>query len=185
MGGPKALMRVGHEPWWVRQYGRLGAIGLSSTWVVSEAVRSAFEQERSPPPRLALADSEAPMFASVLAGFRTMLSLAPAEREGVFLLPVDGPVPQRSVLETLASAGGVVAPSHKAVRGHPIYFPWEWIDALLASFDRATPDLQHLRLDRLIAPVVRHVAVDDEMVTINLNTPADVEEFLRRSPGGG
>lgn len=185
MGGPKALMRVGHEPWWVRQYARLGAMGLASTWVVSEAVHAVLGQERSPPPRRVVADSAAPMFASVLAGFRTLVSLPTDEREGVFVLPVDGPVPQRRVLELLAESDGVAAPAHEARRGHPIFFPWDWIDRMLDDIARDPPDPADLRLDRMIAPVVRHVAVADAMVTVNLNTPGDVEAFLASERLGG
>ena len=38
MGGPKALMMVEGEPWWMRQRRRIAEVGIPMTWVVSPQV---------------------------------------------------------------------------------------------------------------------------------------------------
>ena len=167
MGGPKALMLVGGRPWWSIQQDRLGS--LSHLWVASPDTAA---QMRGCAGRVVLGDPDAPMFSSVQAG---LLELGPEVR-GAFILPVDVPAPRRETLLALAAAAGdaVAVPVYQGKRGHPAALSGLWIDRV---FDPARREPGQ-RLDRLIAPELRELAVDDPSVTVNLNTPADLTAWL-------
>jgi len=170
MGGPKALMTVGGEVWWRRQERAIDEAGLRSLWVVSPEVQGALEREPDAPRDVALADPEAPMFESVIAGVRALAEDPP---EGVFILPVDVPAPGRPALESLARTGGVATPRFDGRTGHPLHMPWGWVRERLLDAD--PPER---RLDRLIGGVAEAIDVDDRRVLVNLNTPADLQAWL-------
>lgn len=165
MGGPKALMQVGGRPWWQLQEERLA--DTPRTWIVSPDVAP-----HLPTCTLITADPDAPMFSSIRAG------LAAATTEpGLFILPVDVPAPAPSTLAALSRSArdGVAIPTYHSKRGHPVALSRAWITRV---FQPAAH--QDQRLDRLIAPDAIEVAVDDPDIAINLNTPQDVEQWLRR-----
>lgn len=178
MGGPKALMQVGGRPWWQVQRERLAAVGLPQTWVVSEAVRTAISGQAGAPERMVVADSDAPMFQSVMAGVESLRG--PDRPRGVFVLPVDVPAPGPEVWEMLSRSVVPALPMCRGVHGHPLYSPWRWVESELLGL--SPRDRAGLRLDRLIAPSVRHIECGDVSVTINLNTPADVSTWLSGTP---
>lgn len=186
MGGPKALMAVGGVAWWREQERRIAAgarevPGLESCWVASPEVMSAWAGAPDRPVRVAMADPDAPMFASVAAGVRAVAEVGGgAPVAGVFVLPVDVPAPTDVVLwRTLANCGAVARPAWRGRHGHPLYLPWPWVERELS----ARLDDAGARLDELIAGSVRDVAVDDETVVWNLNTPEDVRRFERVCSG--
>jgi nicotine blue oxidoreductase len=194
MGGPKALMQVGGRPWWRVQAERLGAVGLPCTWVVNRQVEREFVGtageggeggEKGEPASIVLADGHRPMIDSILAGVRVLGDAAPAPR-GVFVLPVDVPVPSRAVFDALARGGGgrggaaPTVPAHGGARGHPVYLPWAWVERSLLAGPVAIGGLDW-RLDAMIAPDARILAVDDPRVAMNINTPDDLERALRAS----
>ncbi len=165
MGGPKALMTVKGAPWWRMQEQRL--TGIDRTWVVSHDVAAAM-QDRAPP--RVVGDGDAPMFDSVRAGLDHVLGAAVA---GVFILPVDVPVPTGGTLRLLAAAAGsgVAVPCFQGIRGHPVALSRAWIDRI---FVPATNAGRGQRLDRLIAADTIEVVVHDPDVAANLNTPEDL-----------
>jgi len=202
MGGPKALMPVRGQPWWMHQSRRLAELGGSVTWVVSAEVHAGIEpalQGDSPVHRIVV-DSSAPMFHSVLAGVRSLHGTY----EGVFILPIDVPTPQpetwrRLRLDPSTTGSSTPAPSSSprvptslGQRGHPVFLPAAWI---AASLTPRLPDLSGwnpvrldpvslaalapFRLDTLIEPDRVLVPVDDPGVLINLNTPPDVDVWVR------
>lgn len=162
MGGPKALMTVGGQPWWRVQEQRLALAGIARLWVVSPDVRAAVRGLTT-----ADADPDCPMFASVLAGVRA------AQGVGLFILPVDVPAPGPDVWRSLAAAagGGVAVPTFNGKRGHPIALSRLWIDRVLSHPGN------NGRLDRLSAPDTLDVAVADPGVLVNLNTPDEVRAW--------
>lgn len=174
MGGPKALMSVAGEPWWRHQQRRLDAIGLSSSWLVSPAVRAAMAGHADAPSRLIDADEAEPMFATLVRGARALSGL---ETRGVFVLPIDVPVPRASVWRALCAAECVAVPVYQGQRGHPIYLPWGWIEAELLP--RA--DDSSARLDELVRGERVEVPADDVACTMNLNTPDDLKDWLDAS----
>lgn len=178
MGGPKALMEVMGRPWWRWQRQRLSPVGLPEVWVVSPEVREGIARESSStamPPLLIEASPDQPMFASLLAGLD-----APRVRDGsgVFVLPVDVPAPRPPVWAALAKTDRPAAPRWRGCGGHPLFLPHAWVnDHLPPMTDPAG------RLDRLVAPDLLPVDVDDPSVRFNFNTPADVQSWLEEVNG--
>lgn len=175
MGGPKALMSVRGRAWWRVQEERLERAGVERVWVVSREVEAVMAGEEGAPGRRVIGDSAAPMFASVLAG------VGEARGAGVFVLPVDVPAPGGAVFGALAAGAGdgVAVPVFQGKRGHPAALSARWVGARLAS---ALPDQ---RLDALIAEDVVEVEVQDSVVLVNLNTPAEVRAWEHGSAGDG
>lgn len=180
MGGPKALMQVAGRVWWRNQERRIGAAaralgGLKSCWVASPDVMAAWAGVADRPAWVVAGEPDAPMFVSVAAGVRAVAA-GQSPVAGVFVLPVDVPAAaDGAVWRGLASVGSVARPVHGGKHGHPLYLPWPWVERELR------PRLNELggRLDELISSVVSDVAVSDECVVWNLNTPEDVSLFER------
>ncbi len=171
MGGPKVLMSVDGLPWWRVQLARLDAAGLEQIWMVSPEVRSMLETESDAPHQLVEADSSEPMFETVMRGLRSF-DCKPCP--GVFVLPIDVPAAGPAVWRALAATGRVAVPVHNRRRGHPLHLPQPWIhEHLLAS-----PPPPRSRLDTLIKAFRLEVSVDDPAVGFNLNTEADVQQWL-------
>ncbi len=173
MGGPKALMPAGRELWVDVQRRRLEKAGVRAVWVVSNEVRDGLAQ-RAENMDLVEADSNAPMFESLLAGLRFVLATAP---ECVFVLPVDTPAPRCDVFTALLHAGGVAAPEFRGQAGHPIALPWRWIQDELFAPDVSIAPADR-RLDALTRQHIRMIAVDDPDVAVNLNTPENMTAWL-------
>lgn len=174
MGGPKAMMDVGGSSWWMGQVARLKRVGVPATWVVSEEVRRAM-QDGGSDVRLVIADPAAPMFTSIIRGLQSLLVQPP---EGAFILPVDTPAPCAEVWQALAATASVAIPSYNGVHGHPVFLPWNWIEAHLSGQLRTGADAEGPRLDHMIAPIARIVPVSDPAITWNLNTPDDLARYL-------
>ncbi len=177
MGTPKALMRVGGEPWWAVQQRRIDDAGPAQTWVVSAPVRTAMVEQGA---RLdcVTADGGLPMFESLVAG---LVRLGDDPPRGVFVLPVDVPAPGRGVFGVLPGPGAV-APVYRGKPGHPVYLSWGWVRRRILTPGQggAAPPLSgdQRRLDRLLAGEVVRVEVDDPATVANLNTPEDLERWL-------
>ncbi|MGQ0628432.1 MAG: nucleotidyltransferase family protein [Phycisphaerales bacterium] len=166
MGGPKALMNLSGRAWWAVQNDRLA--GRRAVWVASAEVRPALVGVVS-----VVAASTDPMFESVRVGVRH--ALEDAECRGVFILPVDVPVPGAVVFAALeaAAADGPALPAHRGVRGHPAFLPRDWATDHILNAPLEPPP----RLDALMKPSETIVDVDDPSVCVNLNTPADRARF--------
>lgn len=172
-GGPKALIPVGGRAWYTIQQDRLARTRLSATWVVSEEVERAMAAHADAPTHRVVADPAAPMFASVIAGLRSLLPRPPG---AVFVLPVDVPAPDREVFDLLRAGGSIPAmPICRKVRGHPVRLPWGFVErVILPAAGNADA-----RLDRLIAAEVVEVPVEDPCVAMNLNGVGEFEKFIR------
>ncbi len=184
-GGPKALVPVrvggGVVPWWRVQADGLAAVGVRATWVVSAAVAGAIRASGAAPERLVEAADDKPMFASVVAGLR---AVDVGAVEGVFVLPVDTPVPGAEVWEALAGGAGEEpsVPECGGKRGHPVYLPAAWARGLLERLQGGSGAGGAERLDVMIGPARRVVRVEDGRVAVNLNT---AEEFAAWAGGAG
>lgn len=180
MGGPKALMDIGREPWWRRQCRALSAITTQQIWVISPELRRAFDDPPAPI-ELVEADADAPMFASLHAGLRHLRS-GPQEGlppvgvvgVGVYVLPVDVPAAEPGVWAALRNADAPSIPTSNGRGGHPVHLPWVWITERILL---TTPD-PAARLDALLADAAIRVPVDDESVCRNLNRPEDLDAWL-------
>lgn len=174
MGGPKALMSVGGRPWWRVQSERLKRVGFEQVWLVSPEVRAAIEGESDAPANLIEADSAEPMFDTVLRGVK---SLDAGATLGVFVQPVDVPVAERWVWMELFEVGGVAVPRSGGRTGHPIYLPWEWVEAEMLGRELGSGG----RLDALVRGMRKEIDVPDGDVAVNLNSPGELERWLLES----
>lgn len=173
-GGPKALHRVSGRPWWHIQRERLALAGLPVVWVISDRVRISMASDGGPPQSAVIADELSPMFTSLLAGCAAISNLNQPTC-GVFILPVDVPVPNPSVFDALArgiahrSTAVAALPTYNGKHGHPVYLSWPFVTSRLLS--PATP--AGSRLDHLIEDARVEVPITDPGVLINLNTAND------------
>ncbi len=175
MGVPKALMRVHDMLWWQYQQQRLAKLDMPQTWVVSKAVKTTIQQHKDAPSQLIEADENAPMFQSLLTGIN---SLDHTTTRGIFVLPVDVPAPMPSVWQALALLNAVAVPQYNNHAGHPIYLPWNFVQQELLNRQPFSSDKP--RLDRLVAPILKQIKVGDPDTTTNLNTPKELELWLKR-----
>lgn len=180
MGGPKALMPVGRELWVDVQRRRLENAGVDTVWVVSKQVRAGLRR-RAENMDLVEADSDAPMFESLLTGLRFVRARAP---KCVFVLPVDTPAPRPDVFTSLFHAGSVAAPEFRGQAGHPIVLPWTWVEDELFTREVSFAPADR-RLDVLTRPHIRMIAVDDPDVSVNLNTPENMKAWLDAGSASG
>lgn len=171
MGCPKALMKIGSRSWWEIQADRLDSIEMASVWVVSSEVQRGLGSEGKSQISTLCADSGLPMFESLVAGLE---SVGTEECTGLFVLPVDVPVPVGNVFEALRATEQVSVPTFKKRRGHPVYLPMDWIQSI--NWNHLPEGLR--RLDRLIASDVVEVPVDDPDTVVDLDTPEDVQRWL-------
>lgn len=177
MGGPKALMVVAGEAWWRTQARRIEATGRRALWVASPEVAAAIGRCAG---ATALADPDAPMMTSVLAGLAAIPALPGPAAHACFILPVDVPCASRAVfdaIETEAMACGVAVPRYAGTRGHPIAMSLAWARAHVRS--------DTVRLDELTAAFRREVGVNDADVVCNLNTPQRLREYEERLAARG
>ena len=128
------------------------------------------------------AHPEGGQFTSLLCAFASpVIRRAP----GAWVLPVDVPGPDRKVYDTLEAAlhdpVAVVVPRYLSRGGHPVLLAASFIQALAAI----PPEAPEARLDeqiRRLAPAARaYVPVEDQRVGLNLNTPLDLQGYLRHS----
>ena len=171
MGCPKALMQIGSRSWWEIQAERLDSIGMPSVWVVSSEVQRGIGSEGKARINAVCADSGLPMFESLVVGLESVWT---EKCTGLFVLPVDVPVPVGNVFEALRATEQVSVPTFKKRRGHPVYLPMDWIQSI--NWNHLPEHLR--RLDRLIASDVVEVPVDDPDTVVDLDTPEDVQRWL-------
>jgi CTP:molybdopterin cytidylyltransferase MocA len=180
MAGPKALMEVSGRPWWQTQRQRLDPLGIPQTWVLSSEVEKAMLAAGPLPFRSVRGYADSPMFQSIMRGIDSLVAAPP---EGVFVLPVDVPGAGKPVWDALCNRDEVSRPTYVGAHGHPVYLPWRWIDEVLRPGHAQSEATRPLRLDALIAPVVRDVPVKDPAVSANLNTPEDMRRWLALGAG--
>lgn len=125
------------------------------------------------------ADYDAGMFSSVVAGVKAL----PADAEAFFLLPADMPLVRSHTVRLLARSAAKVGadvayPVFQGERGHP---------PLIAA--RLAPAIASWDGDGLRALLARHeasacdVAVVDEGVTLDIDTPDDYRLIVERYAG--
>ncbi|WP_144903397.1 nucleotidyltransferase family protein [Halobellus captivus] len=102
------------------------------------------------------------------------------DADGVFLNPVDCPVTPSAVVETLAAAaadgGDVIVPTVDGGSGHPPLFTASTFDAL----ESAPEDRGARAVVRADDTDTREIAVDDERIFADVDTPAEYWELVKR-----
>jgi CTP:molybdopterin cytidylyltransferase MocA len=119
-------------------------------------------------------------FSSIQAGTRTV-----AERmtvDGAYILPIDVPCPRETVWAALAEAHteqtAVCMPRFGGRGGHPVLLSAAFLTQIMAE----SPESEDARLDRQIrkleAELIEQVVVDDDSISLNLNTPERWQEYV-------
>jgi len=177
--GPKGLIEVGGLPFLVWQVQSLRALDLTPI-VVTGHHHAAYAEVlagqaarivRNPAP-------ERGPFSSLQCGLEVSCAREPM---GVFIQPLDVPVPSGAVFAALRSAGGSTAaaiPTHEGRGGHPV-----WLPPRIAAALRTVPEGPDARLDRQLASwaergAVVRIPVEDPRVRVDLNTEGAWRAYL-------
>ncbi len=115
----------------------------------------------------------------------TALDVLPAQCEALILHPVDVPVFDARVVDSLIAAfragrGSLIIPTHGGRRGHPILMSRRCFPLLR----QAPLDVGARYVHRKLAHRIHNVAVHCRWVTHNLNTPVQLAEFRRAFTSG-
>lgn len=116
-------------------------------------------------------------FSSLRVGLEEVLNRG---RDAAIVTLVDRPAPSGEVVEQLKrvflSSGEqtwAVVPEYAGKHGHPIVIGREMIEAFLRAPANSTArDVEHANQDH-----ITYVAVDDPLVTVNVNTEEDFEKL--------
>jgi CTP:molybdopterin cytidylyltransferase MocA len=185
MGRPKALLEAGGSTFLERAVRVLAAGGCEEVVVVVNSddptLADLAEQLGARITHGAGAGSE--QIDSLRAGLQAL----PPELEAVVVLPVDHPLVEPSTVRQIveafrAGAAPIVRPVYEGRHGHPALFGAVVFDDLLHG---ALPDGART-LVRAHAGSTGEVEVDDRGVLIDVDTPEDYEEHVRkgRETGG-
>jgi CTP:molybdopterin cytidylyltransferase MocA len=203
MGEPKGLLNFSGRPWLLEQLTRFqGAGGEQAVLVLGYHANDYFQkipglldsvQEPIRQWGLELATvinayPEGGQFTSLCCAFTApFIKAAP----GAFILPIDVPSPGMAVYEILAAAlagpAWVVIPRFQSRGGHPVLLAATFIRQLLrlaaeTEGTRLDVEIQKLSPERTVRP-----EVSDPQVRMNLNLPADFEDYslLRQGNASG
>jgi molybdenum cofactor cytidylyltransferase len=184
MGSPKALLRdPDGQPFVMRIATTFQIAGLSDVVVVTgrhhEEILQTVAACRPPHPRIVRnQDPSRGQLSSLLAG----LDACAAGTKAVAVTLVDIPFVRadtvRAVVDAWRKTGApIVRPAYGDRRGHPVIFDRTVFDEL-----RATPLAAGARavLSAHYAAIV-NVPVDDPGCVVDVDTPADYDEVIRRS----
>jgi molybdenum cofactor cytidylyltransferase len=116
-------------------------------------------------------------FSSLQTGLHEVLNRG---RDSAMVTLVDRPPPQLETLDSLVATfeqreHGIwaVVPEYSGKHGHPILIGREMIEAFLrASATANAREIEHVNQDK-----VRYIAVDDCLVTMNIDTPQDYDSL--------
>lgn len=107
---------------------------------------------------------------------------APQPDDGWLLIPADHPVLDRDVLDELIKAwhttdAEILIPQHHRKSGHPTFFRWSIADRL-----GEIPNNKGLNWLRTAPGIrVRKLPVNSDSILIDLDTPEDYQQILRRA----
>lgn len=118
---------------------------------------------------------------SIRLGIDYILSTYPPEKiRGCFILPVDTPIFKTDIYNTISNniknSSMVLKPSYNKKSGHPIYLSYKIMKTLLK--DSSINRLDHF-IKNLPKENIDFVEVNSSEVLLNLNTPKDVNFFIK------
>lgn len=184
MGGfPKPLLTVGRQRFVERLIAQYDAADIDETVVVlgHEADEVRERADLSDATVVENEHYEAGMLSSVRAGVREVRA---NDADGFLLSPVDYPLIPAAVIRTVAEtfvadrSADVVQPTTDGGRGHPPLFAASTFDALLQ--DPATAERGARAVVYAADTDTREVAVDDERVFVDIDTPAEYWEAVKK-----
>ncbi len=176
MGRSKQLLPLGNRPVIRHCLDNIIAAGVRDIVVVlgagSDDVRAAIS---GMPVRTAVNnDTRSDMAGSVRLGLK---EVGPAST-GVLICLVDHPLVSEHTIKTLiqehrSDTGRIIIPLYKGRRGHPTLFPRKAIESVFSGKTLRDVITGH-------AGSIRTVAVDDEGIVMDLDTPEDYERIKGR-----
>jgi molybdenum cofactor cytidylyltransferase len=183
MGYPKPLLRVGQETFLSQSAKSILAVVPRMTVVLgahAERIRPAIPAD----PRIVAVDNpryKAGQLSSLKAGLRSLGD----DLDGVLVHLADHPLVKQSsfervVTEFATGRGAIVIARHAGRRGHPVIFARALFKELL---DAPEDEGARAVVNRDPARVV-YVEVDDPGVTLDLDTPSDLEKVGLPGPPG-
>ena len=174
MGFPKPLLRIGDETFLARSINSILTVVPRLVAVLgghAERIRSAIPND----PRIVAVEN--PRYqAGQLSSLKVGLGVIGGDADAVLVHLADHPLVKRStferaVAEFASGRGAIVIARHAGKRGHPVIFAAALFEELLSA-----PEEEGAKavVNRDPARVV-YVEVDDPGVTLDLDTPADLE----------
>lgn len=180
MGEAKPLMELGGQSLIGRCAGLFRLAGIDNIVLVSGHRRGEVEAEAA---KLGLTcihnpDYDQGMYSSVCTAVSQL-----TEVDGFFMLPVDIPLVRPATIAALSAAftgHAVVYPRFESRRGHPPLIPGRLIPAILAHDSRSDRSSRGGLKSLLAVQERRDVAVWDQCILLDADTPADFAELTRR-----
>ncbi len=180
MGTPKGLLEYYGKPFFSRQIECLIEIGFSKIIVVLGKDNDLYLEKIPELSKCKVALNPDPakgQFSSIKYGLHKLLE---SHKSGVFILPLDVPCPIKEVWKQLAFnlnlfEASVLIPQFQGKKGHPVLLSEKFKNYLL-SCDLNTR-LDHEIHKKIEQGKARIISVNDNNITLNLNTPEDWEAF--------
>ncbi len=172
MGSPKALLKINKKTWLEYQIARMRELDFSNiTVVLGYSAKEILKHVTLTNINVVINKRpERGQFSSLQEG------LLKTNDEYNFILPIDVPVPDRAVWDSLRTYKpyDVIQPECNGLGGHPLLISLKFKNKLLAQ-------PSSYRLDFLIREEkkLKRVWVADKKVLMNLNTLEDFEEFKK------
>lgn len=178
MGQQKLLLPLGDRPVIVRSIQTLLQAGIPAIIVVTGPEGSLVRDAIRDLPVIGVMN---PHTGSDMAGsVRAGLGALGSRYEGVFVLPGDHPLIAPSTItamgDTFCRDPGIVIPRYQGRKGHPVLFPRD----RLAEIGEV-PTMREIIRNH--PEDLRFVETTDEGILIDMDTPEDYREVLRRFSG--
>ena len=176
MGCPKQLLPLGHKPAIRHCLDNIIAAGIQQIVVVLGAESNAAAAFRDIPVAVVVNDRiGSEMAESVRIGLRALESPS----SGVLICLGDHPLASAETMRTVTlahreSPDDIIIPVHKRRRGHPSLFPSALLDEIFSGGTLRNIIDKHSRR-------VRMIEVPDEGVILDMDTPEDYENMVKRA----
>lgn len=183
MGEPKAIVRFGEKTFLENILDNLTAAGIPQQLIVLGCDRKRIVRVLRLSPQQYVENRR--YRSGQFSSFQTAIRSLPAEAGGAMLCLVDQPQIRVETLKRLqlafrATPENIIIPVFAGKRGHPTIFPqWLFADILEAPPQTTAREIIHAREQH-----VREVAVPDESILWNINTPGDLRRAESSLHGG-
>ncbi len=174
MGFPKLLMAKDGKPLIKTMVENLRAAGWGEIGItISDISLAGFIDRRLPDVDIIF--NRVP-YQGMIGSIRLGMGWVGGGAEGMLTLPVDHPLISRTTFSAIIQAiddSDAIVPTHKGRRGHPTWWRSSIWNRLMGE-EAKEGARGVLRMDEVN---VRELAVDDEAILWNVNTPEDLERF--------
>ena len=187
MGRPKALLPdPDGRPFAARLVRTLAAAGIQDVIVVTGSLHAQIAEALAadePPIAPTLVNNPQPALGQVSSLWMGLDGASRPGIEGALVAPVDIPLVRPSTIREVIDAwtrtrAPIVRPAVGDRHGHPVLFDRSVFDALRhAPLTEGARAVVHANADRVV-----NVQVDDEGCLLDVDTPSDYDQLIRRAP---